>query len=169
MSLLTPDVSKIHAPVFPTTKGHISIMTIWLYLWGVEKLLDADLCQTWREWEKNWKIRRQAVYFLCPSQEIDLHKSQLNQVVFLLLCQYIATGFDPKSEAALMLDKDSRMGGALVLGDEHVSNIKSSMKNQPCNIEKFHAYLAYLIELGYYLAFQPSINDSDLSQLIAKK
>ena len=52
------------------------------------------------------------------------------------------------------------MGGFLVLGDDDVSNIKSSTKNQPQNIEKFHAYLAYLIEFGYDLAIQPSMNVS---------
>ena len=48
-----------------------------------------------------------------------------------------------------MLDKDYSMGGVLVIGDDNASNIKSSMKNQSCNTEKFHAYLAFLIEFGY--------------------
>ena len=48
------------------------------------------------------------------------------------------------------------MGEVLVLGDDDVSNIKSSMKNQPQNIEKFHAYIAYLIEFVNDLTIQPS-------------
>ncbi len=52
------------------------------------------------------------------------------------------------------------MGGILVLGDDDVSNFNSSMKNQPWNIEKFHAYLAYLFEFGFDLAIQPSMNVS---------
>ena len=52
------------------------------------------------------------------------------------------------------------MGGVPVLGDDDVSNIKSSMKNQSWRIEKFHAYLAYLIEFSYDLAIQLSMNVS---------
>ncbi len=51
------------------------------------------------------------------------------------------------------------MGGILVLCDDVVS-IKPSMKNQPQNIEKFHAYLDYLINFYYDLAIQPSMNVS---------
>ena len=52
------------------------------------------------------------------------------------------------------------MGGVLVLGDDDLSTIKSSMKNWSWNIEKCHAYLASLIEFGYDLAIQFSMNVS---------
>ncbi len=60
----------------------------------------------------------------------------------------MSAGFDPKSEAPSMLDKDYSIAKLLVTGHEDVLNIKSSMKNQSHDIEKFLSYLAYLIEFG---------------------
>ena len=48
----------------------------------------------------------------------------------------------------------------MILDDDDVENIKSSMKQQPHVIKKFHAYLAYLVELTYDLAIQPLMNVS---------
>ena len=59
-----------------------------------------------------------------------------------------------------MLDNAYIMRGVLVLGDDDASNNKSSMKNQPSNIENLYAYLPDVIEFGYDLAIQPSMNVS---------
>jgi carbohydrate-selective porin OprB len=44
------------------------------------------------------------------------------------------------------------------MNNADAENIKKSMTNQPRIIEKYHASLAYLMELGYDLAIQPSVN-----------
>jgi hypothetical protein len=81
--------------------------------------------------------------------------------VFQSLRQFIAAGFDPNSEIAASLDKSNCNEGVLIMSNVDAENIKKSMTNQPRIIEKFHAYHAYLMELGYDLAIQPSVNVSN--------
>jgi hypothetical protein len=99
-------------------------------------------------------------YFLYPSREILSQITRRKQGVFQSLVQYIAAGFNPHSTEALAVDKNYQSGGIMILDDDDVENIKSSMKQQPHVIKKFHAYLAYLVELTYDLAIQPSMNVS---------
>ena len=47
-----------------------------------------------------------------------------------------------------------------MLNNDAISYIQPSMKQQPCHLLKFHAYLAYLFELGYDVAIHPSMNVS---------
>ena len=68
------------------------------------------------------------------------------------LGQYIAAGFDRNSYVALVLDKWRDNGGIHMLKNDDISHIKSSMKQQILNLLKFHACLAYLLELGYDVA-----------------
>ncbi len=114
------------------------------------KVIGSRFIVRHEEHEKKSKSKKASInfYFLYPSQEIDFHTSWHKQGVFQPFCQYMSAGFDPKSEAPSMLDKDYSIAKLLVTGHEDVLSIKSSMKNQSHDIEKFLSYLAYLIEFG---------------------
>ena len=99
-------------------------------------------------------------YFLYPSQEVENQNTRRKQGVFQSLRQYIAAGFDPTSTVASNLDKGHDDGSILMLSNDDINHIQSSMKQQPCYLFKIHAYLAYLFELGYGVAIQPSMNVS---------
>ncbi len=58
------------------------------------------------------------------------------------------------------VDKGHNNGGVLVLSNKDIKCIQSSMKQQPRHLLKFHAYIAYLFELGYDVVIQPSMNVS---------
>jgi hypothetical protein len=47
-----------------------------------------------------------------------------------------------------------------MLGNDNINHIQSSMKQHPHHLLKFHAFLAYLFDLGYDVAIQPSMNVS---------
>ena len=82
----------------------------------------------------------------------------MQEGVFQSLRQYIAAGFDPTSTAALNLDKGYGNGGILMLNNDDINHIQSSMKQQPCHLLKFHA--TFPIFFGYDVAIQPSTNRS---------
>ncbi len=115
-----------------------------------------------QEHEKKSKERNASsnFYFLYPSEEVANQNSRRKQGVFQSLRQYITAGFDPSSTVALTVDKGHNNGGILMLNNDDIKNIQSSMKQQPRHLLKFHAYLAYLFELGYDVAIQPSMNVS---------
>ena len=72
--------------------------------------------------------------------------------VFQSLRQYIASGFDPCSYVVLALDKRHDNGGILMLINDDIIHIKSSMEQQTLYLLKFHACHACLLELGYDVA-----------------
>ena len=75
---------------------------------------------------------------------------------FESLHQFVAAGFDSKSEQIDALDKDYKNGGVFIISKEEVNMIKSSMKNlNYTNKVKFTHMLAYQMELGYDLALSP--------------
>jgi hypothetical protein len=74
---------------------------------------------------------------------------------------YIAAGFDPNSDAAASVSKNYHNGGILVIDDNNINCIKSSMPRIPVELHKFHTYLAYLMEFGYDLSIRPSVNVSE--------
>ena len=92
--------------------------------------------------------------------ETKLQITSNKQGVFQALRQYIATGFDSYSYDALALDKGHINGGNLILNNDDIRHIKSSMKQQTLRRLKFHASLVYLLELGYNVTVQPSLNVS---------
>jgi len=95
---------------------------------------------------------------LYQSQEVASQNARCNQGVFQSLRQYIAAGFDPTSTVASNLDKGHDNGGILMLSNDDIKHIQSSMKQQPHHLLKFHAYLANLFELGHDVAIHPSMN-----------
>ena len=58
----------------------------------------------------------------------------------------MAIGFNKKSEAAQMLDKDYREGGIMILNEAMKENIKNSMKHLKSDLLKFQDMFAYLME-----------------------
>ena len=58
----------------------------------------------------------------------------------------MAIGFDRKSEAAQMLDKDYREGGIMILNEAMKEQIKNSMKHLKSDLFKFQDMFAYLME-----------------------
>ena len=48
----------------------------------------------------------------------------------------------------------------MIMSEEDVSRIESSVKRNETKISKFHNYLAYLFELGYDLAIDTAVNMS---------
>ena len=44
--------------------------------------------------------------------------------------------------------------------EDDINHLQSRMKQQPPHLLTFHAYLAYLFELGYDVAIQPSMRVS---------
>jgi hypothetical protein len=111
--------------------------------------------------ESNKEEASSNFYFLYPSRDVATQTTRRKQGVFQSMHQFIAAGFDPKSEIAASLDKSNCNEGVLIMSNADAENIKKSISNQPCIIEKFHAYLAYLMELGYDLSIQPSVNVSN--------
>lgn len=96
--------------------------------------------------------------FLYPSQEVAHQKTMHKQLVFQWLRQCIVTGFNSNNNVALTLDKGHNNQGILVLNNDDINHIQRSMKQQLNHLLKFHTYLAYLFELGYDVAIQPSMN-----------
>ena len=94
-------------------------------------------------------------YRLYPSKE-STRSSSKRKGHFESLIQFVAAGFDPKSEYADNLDKDHKNGGIFVMTKVEERLIKSSMKNLKCSAkEKFGHMLGYLVEMGYDLALAP--------------
>ena len=48
----------------------------------------------------------------------------------------------------------------MIMNETDISNIESSMKQCHRNIQKYHAYLSYLMEFGYDLAINVRSNVS---------
>ena len=80
------------------------------------------------------------------------------------LRQLVAAGFDPATDLSNRMDEDYKDGGLLILScddkDQIESSLKSSLKKELTNIEKYQEYIAYLLELGYDLAIYPDNNVS---------
>lgn len=74
---------------------------------------------------------------------------------------YIAAGFDANHDIAMRLDKCFNNGGVLIMNEVDKRNIESRMKNETNLLNKYHAFLSYLMEFGYDLAIAPSHNVSD--------
>ena len=100
-------------------------------------------------------------YFLYPSQHLQLKDTRQRKGTFEILEMYIAAGFDPTSDAAVTVSKNCHNGGILVMDNDDINRIKSSMPRIPVELHKFHTYLAYLMEFGYDLAIRPSVNVSE--------
>jgi hypothetical protein len=101
---------------------------------------------------------RSNLYFLYLSQHLQLKDTRRT---FESLDMYIAAGFDPNSDTAASLSKNYHSGGILVMDNDDINRIKSSIARIPVELHKFHTYLAYLMEFGYDLSIRPSVNVSE--------
>lgn len=99
-------------------------------------------------------------YFMYPSSESERSSKRDKQGLFDSLTQIIAAGYDPKCDAAKLLDKDWTEGGLLILGDGEKDEIKASMGEKLTIMEKFRNIVSYQFEFGYDLALCPGLNVS---------
>ena len=84
---------------------------------------------------------------LFPSQDSKRASLKGNKGLFEThLEMRMAIGFDRKSEAAQMLDKDYREGGIMILNEAMKEQIKNSMKHLKSDLLKFQDMFAYLME-----------------------
>jgi hypothetical protein len=67
------------------------------------------------------------------------------------LTQVIASGFDPSSEPAKILDKNHTSGGLLIMNAEDQRRIKSSLKKDFTSIQKHQEKLLTYLNLGMIL------------------
>lgn len=94
-------------------------------------------------------------YRLYPSKESSRSNNK-RRGYFESLIQFVAAGFDPKSEHVENIDKDYKNGGVFILSKDEERLIRSSMKNLKCSAKvKFSHMLAYLMEFGYDLTLAP--------------
>ena len=77
-------------------------------------------------------------YFLYPSQHLQLKDTRRRRGTFEILEMYIAAGFDPTSDAAVTVSKNCHDGGILVMDNDDINCIKSSMPQIPVELHKFH-------------------------------
>jgi hypothetical protein len=77
-------------------------------------------------------------YFLYPSQHLQLKDTRRRKGTFESLDMYIAAGFDPNSDAAASVSKNYQDGGILVMDNDDINCIKSSMSRIPVELHKFH-------------------------------
>jgi hypothetical protein len=49
----------------------------------------------------------------------------------------------------------------LVMDNNDINHINSSMPQIPVELHKFYTYLAYLMEFGYNLSIRPTVNMSE--------
>ena len=103
----------------------------------------------------------QAVTFLYPPQYQQLKDTRQRKGTFESLGMYIAAGFDPNFDTAASVSKNYHDGGILVMDNNDINCIKSSMPRIPVEVHKFHTYLAYLMEFWYNLSIRPSVNVSE--------
>ena len=94
-------------------------------------------------------------YFLFPSEEEALQNTRRKQGEFQSLKQYIAAGFDLNSTVTLTLDKGHNNGGILILNNDDINNIQSSMKQHPCHLLKFMFTLPTSLNLVKMLPLSP--------------
>ena len=95
------------------------------------------------------------MYRLYPSKE-SVRANNKRDGHFESLIQFVAAGFDPKSEYVSLLDKDYKNGGVFIMSKSEEERIRRSMKQLKCTEkEKFQHMLAYQMELGYDLALAP--------------
>jgi hypothetical protein len=164
MSLLNPNTDRfLLCSTFPQRKGaYLYFDTNLGAFVRSGKVSGRSFSVRHEEHEKKSRERNASsnFYFLYPAQEVANNTMRRRQGVFQSLRQYIAAGFDPTSTAAMNVDKGHNNGGILVLSNNDIKCIQSSMKQQPRHLLKFHAYIAYLFELGYDVAIQPSMNVS---------
>lgn len=100
-------------------------------------------------------------YFVYPSEESIRAEKRDKQGTFEMLSAVIAAGFDPSSDLAQSVNRNWNDGGVLILDQDNINHIKSSMKKKNMqDIEKFQAILAYQFELAYDLAISPNFNVS---------
>ena len=79
---------------------------------------------------------------------------------FESLTQFIAVGFDSQSSSALYIDNNYSEGGVLILNEADKEKIRSSMRQNPHILQKFHSFLAYQIEFVHDFALAPGTNVS---------
>ena len=99
-------------------------------------------------------------YRLYPSKQTDQASTRGKQGLFENLEMMLGAAYDPKSDAAKVLDKDWTEGEILILSDSVKKEIKESMRKLSSGIKKFHHIASYQIELGYDLAICPGLNAS---------
>ena len=130
----------------------IQIQTL-VHLCKVVKLQDMVLLLGTKSMKRYQKKKGKQQLILCISLARSGKPNYKTQAMCIpSLGQYIAAGFDRNSYVALVLDKWHDNGGIHMLKNDDISHIKSSMKQQILNLLKFHACLAYLLELGYDVA-----------------
>jgi hypothetical protein len=101
-------------------------------------------------------------YFNYPSRNvIALVGTAGRSGTFESLTQCVAAGFDPSGELAMsIVHKRVECGGIMIMNDDDVRRIESSVKKNETKTSKFNDYLAYLFELGYDLAINTAVNMS---------
>ena len=101
-------------------------------------------------------------YFNYPSRNvITLVGTAGRSGTFESLTQCVAAGFDPSGELAMsIVHKRVECGGIMIMNDDDVRRIESSVKKNETKTSKFNDYLAYLFELGYDLAINTAVNMS---------
>ncbi len=60
-------------------------------------------------------------------------------------------GFDSQSSSTLYIDNNYSQGGVLILNEADKEKIRSSMRQNPNILQKFHSFLAYQIDLDMIL------------------
>jgi len=115
------------------------------------------------EHEKGCKAANPAsnFYKLYPSKSTKRSKSNTKQRLFEDLEHVIAASFDPKGDAAQVVNCNWKEGGVMILSAQDKLRVVSSMKEKPyTEIEKFQLLMSYLFELAYDLAIAPDVNVS---------
>ena len=86
-----------------------------------------------------------------PIQRFILDVAQHWAYLVVSHTQIIAAGFDPKCDLSKCIDKSYDEGGVLILSKADKTKIKSSIRQNPNSLHKFHAFLCYQMEYGYDL------------------
>ena len=101
-------------------------------------------------------------YSLYPSKSIARSKTDSIQGVFEDLDHVIAAGFEPKEDAAQIVNLNWDDGGILILNQEEKRQITACIPNKPhTEIEKFQMLMSYLFEVAYDVSIAPSLNVSE--------
>ena len=88
-------------------------------------------------------------------------KSKTKQGLFEDLEHVIAASFDPKGDAAQVVNCNWKEGGVMILSAQDKLRVVASMKEKPyTEIEKFQLLMSYLFELAYDVAIAPDVNVS---------
>jgi hypothetical protein len=99
-------------------------------------------------------------YMSYPTKNNVRAKSHLTRGEFESLTLYVAAGFESTGSLASQVVNNFDSGGIMIMNEADKTNINTSMKQTPDLLQKYHAFLSYLMELGYDLAIAPSCNVS---------